>query len=580
MTQIARATATQLLARFATSVGAALVGFIADGAGAVLRTVQAKLREVVTVDDFGAVGDGSTDDTAAILAAIAATPAGAMLRFRGGATYKVSDAIVITAANVWVDGQGATINQTGTLKQGINTTGAGTVVERLTLTNTRAGLDWSAAGYTNAIGIYMGAANIKLRRVVLKTWGSIAVRVQAGSGCSIVDCDIVGIGTAGGLVAGVSNFSTGIEVLACQDANGAGIKVHGNRITQTAQGITTADDLRNVSIMGNEITNIVGQHAVYCDAISNLAIIGNTISNTGLNGIKVQVTSNATADAEGVVIEANTIKASGDVGIVVNYASGTQYVKGLVIDGNTVVDAGSDGINVNRADEFAVTSNSIIRAAGRGIVTASRNGTVKDNRVLSSVKSGMSLGTEAAGYEVDAQGNKVLGCVTADGGSTANNSAVYLHTGSVTFAGNTVKHTAPPGTFNRTVLGFSAVLKVWDNDLNVTGKDLEFSGCTVNATGPRSLGSRSDTGVVTIDPSTEARVHIWTNVATNTTVQFNTVRAVVGDRLRIVKQGIAGAGTLTINTTVNPKTIAAGARAVAEVEFDGTAWVLTNYTAL
>ena len=59
---------TAVQAGLAASGGSALVGHLPAGVGAVARTVQSKLRESVSVKDFGAVGDGATDDIGAFIA--------------------------------------------------------------------------------------------------------------------------------------------------------------------------------------------------------------------------------------------------------------------------------------------------------------------------------------------------------------------------------------------------------------------------------------------------------------------------------------------------------------------------------
>ena len=69
-------------------VSSANVTFLQAGTGAVTRTAQSKMREVVSVKDFGAVGDGVADDTAAIQAAINAVGDGT-LHFPDG-TYKTT----------------------------------------------------------------------------------------------------------------------------------------------------------------------------------------------------------------------------------------------------------------------------------------------------------------------------------------------------------------------------------------------------------------------------------------------------------------------------------------------------------
>ena len=62
-------TATERLSGVVVEVDATDVAFIQAGTGAVTRTAQAKMRDTVSVKDFGALGDYAADDTAAIQAA-------------------------------------------------------------------------------------------------------------------------------------------------------------------------------------------------------------------------------------------------------------------------------------------------------------------------------------------------------------------------------------------------------------------------------------------------------------------------------------------------------------------------------
>lgn len=89
------------------TTGSAHVGFIQSNANAVARTIQSKLRDFVSVKDFGAVGDGITDDTAAIQAAIDADLGNVL--FPAG-IYRTTAPITMTEVTVSLYGEGKRFN--------------------------------------------------------------------------------------------------------------------------------------------------------------------------------------------------------------------------------------------------------------------------------------------------------------------------------------------------------------------------------------------------------------------------------------------------------------------------------------
>ena len=91
---------------------AATLDFLQAGTGAVTRTAQAKMRDVVSVKDFGAVGDGVTNDTTAIQAAATALTQGQILYFPAG-QYVIGQIIFDGKSNIGVSAYGARFTLSG-----------------------------------------------------------------------------------------------------------------------------------------------------------------------------------------------------------------------------------------------------------------------------------------------------------------------------------------------------------------------------------------------------------------------------------------------------------------------------------
>lgn len=95
------------------------VDFLQAGTGAVATDVQSKLRESVSVKDFGAVGDGVTDDTAAFVAAFSASR---LVHGSPDSTYLL-DEVTLTNARQVFDGKGCVITPKAGSKYALRLTG-------------------------------------------------------------------------------------------------------------------------------------------------------------------------------------------------------------------------------------------------------------------------------------------------------------------------------------------------------------------------------------------------------------------------------------------------------------------------
>ena len=209
-TMIASGTIIDADVNISGAINATKLRFLQDGGSAVARTVDSKLKDVVSVKDFGAVGDGTTDDTLALQAGLSycqGTASGAILYIPAG-TYNFNEG---SQTPPWPSGFGLYSGQPITI------IGAG--VEKTILKNTSAtgaGLRF-AGGYShisdftidnnNSTGIAFrqGGQHTNTKRLFLKnqTGGNFAFVVD-GSTLAHLE-DIVLTQCANGIALGQTN---------------------------------------------------------------------------------------------------------------------------------------------------------------------------------------------------------------------------------------------------------------------------------------------------------------------------------------------------------------------------------------
>ena len=409
-----KATGTVKSADLAATGGSALVGFQQAGVGAVSTTVQDKLRETVSVKDFGAVGDGVTDDTSAWGAWVAALGS----KYVPPGSYLVSGITKVYRTPTFVNV--ADTNHAAGLAS----------LERVTTGNAN-----TTFGNSSGSVITTGSQNTAVGKSALETLdtgnnntavGFGALRYAAGA--SAIQNTCVGSFAGNAITTGGNNVAVG----------------HNTLFSLTTGTINTALGQGALAYAVTGSYNVgVGYHALLNYQGSDGVAVGtetlmNCSTGTGNTGVGRSVLKALTTGQlnTGIGRLAGTSLTTGNNGVFVGDSAGWLTTTG---DNNTAVGMTSLSSNVTGENNTAIGHGALLST------TSSRN-------VAVGRYAGLSLAASDENVAIGA--NSLYNCTTG----RANTAVGYdaLSTGVTTFVGcSALGHSATVTASNQVQLGAS-----------------------------------------------------------------------------------------------------------------------------
>ncbi len=346
------------------AIEATKLSFTQSGTGAVARTVESKLRDVVSVKDFGAVGDGVTNDAAAIQAAVNAC-AGKTIYFPPG-TYIVASRITFIS-NTHLKGESgqsilklATQNwpaQTGILFN------ASLLVD-IELESLRIDGNKGNIGTNRSPLIaFFRSQNIKLRNCIFENVEGISVFLSTDiDDIKIQDCQFLECG-------GNPDNSDGYRWQAIAFTNDAPYRcknavIEGCYFYRQGLDCISLEDIDNVAVLNN--LSVDSYTLLYNNPsphfVTNLVVQGNVVGNCSefTAGTAVPPVVFDLPDVRGLVLAGNSVYGCDTAAIGI--FSGT---RDALVAGNTIVNAMQNSnirfcaIAVHTSQNVTVSNNAI-----------------------------------------------------------------------------------------------------------------------------------------------------------------------------------------------------------------------------
>lgn len=419
----------------------------------------------ISVSAYGAVGDGVSDDTAAIQAALNAArdAGGGVVVIPGGRTYAIKDFLVVFD-NTIISAYGATIRSTGTtglLRNFLPTeTFAGyaghsnIIVQGGTWdANASDGVTGTVTGMTNAFG-FVHCSNITVRDLTIANVSSAhGCEFNSTSGGRVLNCRFTGYRDNSGNNS--RQFSEAVQIdMAVSGSAAIGqfdetmskdILVQGcyvgpsSRLGSFGRGVgshmlRSGKYYTGIQVIGNRIESTL-QQGVYGFGWRRAVIANNVVTGSGLSGIQLSRPDPAgpgpsegfTVNGRNISITGNTVEGAKDAsGIRVYGASGGTYDQ-VVISGNSVLGFNTDtsnGIHVEYCSRPNVTGNVIAGTQSSGVVVFNSDGAhVGSNTVRSSGSNGVNV-TGCSGAHVI--GNTIDGTSSNHGVFVASSNDVVV----------------------------------------------------------------------------------------------------------------------------------------------------------
>jgi len=370
------------------------VTFLAAGSGASQRTVLDKLRDVVSVKDFGAVGDGVADDTAAVQAAINA----AQDIFFPSGTYIVRNVTVGSGRRIsGLRSATVKLKQLASLDFSPCFNVTGNNVEFIGLSFDGNRVNQPADGFSDSWNTGANGTGKSNRAAIVMD----GVPTTTLSGILVSECRFTQFYAASVATRSVNNVA--IRNSTFSDSNLEGCFLYGFSTTRTVNASVVGCTFKSLYVAGavnaNAIvtTNYDGvivsanygddcdRNLIKLETCSDAVIDGNMYSNNRVVGFNAM---QAQGLCRNIIFSNNVLKNVG-LGILVGGVASTIF--NVVIDGNivdTIVGAGStpDAIIVELVSDCTITNN-VIRNSGRyGIYVSvsSNNVTIANNRITDS----------------------------------------------------------------------------------------------------------------------------------------------------------------------------------------------------